>query len=134
MIAVFAIGAFHSAAFANSFFIEQDGSNSRGEVRRHINISSPWSGGYLYEDFHVVGSVEVTESFTFYNLGPGADSRFNNGAGALSDARTEDNPASGAASNFGSGARVNTVIDVEGIIEPVAMSAPGWRDLFIMAG
>lgn len=107
-----AIGAFHSAVFANSFIIGQ--------------------GGYLYEHFHAVGSVEVTESFTFYNLGPGAGSRFNNGAGGLVDARPEDNPTSGAVSNFVSGARVNVVIDAEDIIELVVMSAPGWRDLFFL--
>jgi len=44
-----------------------------GELRRLIDISSPWSGGYLFEDMTVVGSARVTESFTMNNLGPGSE-------------------------------------------------------------
>ncbi len=51
----------------------QHSSTTGGELRRHIDISSPWSGGYLYEDMTVIGSASVTESFTMNNLGPGSD-------------------------------------------------------------
>jgi hypothetical protein len=47
-----------------------------GELRRYIDISSPWSGGYLYEDLTVIGSASVTESFTMDNLGPGSESDY----------------------------------------------------------
>jgi hypothetical protein len=56
--------------------LSQHSSTTGGELRRHIDISSPWSGGYLYEDMTVIGSASVTESFTMDNLGPGAESDY----------------------------------------------------------
>jgi len=35
-------------------------------------VSSPVSGAYLYENMIVVGSAEIIESFTMYNIRPGA--------------------------------------------------------------
>jgi hypothetical protein len=56
--------------------LTQHSSTTGGELRRHIDISSPWSGGYLHEDMTVIGSASVTESFTMDNLGPGAESDY----------------------------------------------------------
>lgn len=49
---------------------------SGGSASRHIDISSPHSGGYLYEDFTVTGSAEIRESFTMSNIPPGGRSQF----------------------------------------------------------
>ncbi len=57
--------------FANSSPMSQSTGTSQGTVKRHIDISSPWSGGYLYEELTVVGSAEITESFTMGKPGPG---------------------------------------------------------------
>jgi hypothetical protein len=53
--------------------LSQHSSTTGGELRRHIDISSPWSGGYLFEDMTVIGSATVTESFSMGNLGPGSE-------------------------------------------------------------
>ena len=58
---------------ANGFLLDQDLSNSQGTVNRYIDISSPFSGAYLYENLTVVGRSEITDSFTMHNLPPGAD-------------------------------------------------------------
>lgn len=58
---------------ANGFVLNQDMSNSQGTVNRYIDISSPFSGAYLYENLTVVGRAEITDSFTMDNLPPGVD-------------------------------------------------------------
>ncbi len=58
---------------ANSFVINQDLGNSQGTVNRYIDISSPFSGAYLYENLTVVGRSEITDSFTMDNLPSGVD-------------------------------------------------------------
>jgi hypothetical protein len=58
---------------ANGFVLDQDMSNSQGTVNRYIDISSPFSGAYLYENLTVVGRSEITDSFTMHNLPPGVD-------------------------------------------------------------
>lgn len=61
----------NSTGFTGDFFsINQKASTSSGEVKRYINMSSPWSGAYLYEDMHVTGRVAVEENFSMYNLYP----------------------------------------------------------------
>ena len=55
----------------NYFNIEQFSRTSSGTHRRHIDISSPWSHGYLNETMTVTGMSEVWEAFSMDNLDPG---------------------------------------------------------------
>jgi len=55
----------------NYFNIEQVSAITGGTTKRHIDISSPWSGAYLYEDMVVKGITEIKEIFRMDNLGPG---------------------------------------------------------------
>ena len=55
----------------NYFEIDQMARTSDGIVKRYIDISSPWSGAYHYEDFEVEGMVEVEEDFEMMNIGEG---------------------------------------------------------------
>jgi len=64
------------ATFTQSYGLYQQSGTTGGELRRYINISSPRSGGYLFEDMTVIGSASVTESFTMDNLGPGSEADF----------------------------------------------------------
>jgi len=57
----------------NYFNIDQSARTSQGTVRRYIDISSPWSHAYLYEDMEVVGMAEIEETFAMNNLAPGAE-------------------------------------------------------------
>jgi len=57
----------------NYFNIDQFARTSQGTTRRYIDISSPWSHAYLYEDMEVVGMAEIEESFAMDNLAPGAE-------------------------------------------------------------
>lgn len=58
---------------ANGFVLDQNMSNSQGTVNRYIDISSPFSGAYLYENLTVVGRSEINDSFTMDNLPPGVN-------------------------------------------------------------
>ncbi len=55
----------------NYFHIDQEVSNTGGTTKRYIDVSSPWTGAYLYEDMTVEGSADIQESFRMDNLGPG---------------------------------------------------------------
>jgi len=57
----------------NYFNIDQMARTSMGTVRRFIDVSSPWSHAYLYEDMEVVGMAEIEESFAMNNIGPGEE-------------------------------------------------------------
>ena len=57
----------------NYFTIDQMARTSMGTVQRYIDISSPWSHAYLYEDMTVVGMTEVDESFAMANLPAGEE-------------------------------------------------------------
>ncbi len=57
----------------NYFTIDQFARTSMGETKRYIDISSAWSGAYLYEDMSVVGAAEIDESFEMDDIAPGAD-------------------------------------------------------------
>ncbi len=57
----------------NYFNIDQMARTSQGTVRRYIDVSSPFSHAYLYEDMEVVGMAEIEESFAMNNIGPGEE-------------------------------------------------------------
>ncbi len=57
----------------NYFNMEQFARTSQGTVRRYINISSPWSHAYAYEDATITGASEIEDSFAMGNLAPGED-------------------------------------------------------------
>lgn len=60
--------------YVGSYFeIEQEASTTGGTTKRYIDISSPWTGAYLYEDMVVEGSANIKETFEMENLAPGAD-------------------------------------------------------------
>ena len=54
------------------FHIEQLAHTTGGSLNRYIDISSPWSHGYLSENMSVEGEAKVEESFSMDNLAPGA--------------------------------------------------------------
>ncbi|MDW7738446.1 MAG: hypothetical protein SCJ97_00100 [Bacillota bacterium] len=54
------------------FVIEQVAATSGGITRRHIDVSSPHSHAYLFEDMTVVGKAEIRESFEMNNIAPGS--------------------------------------------------------------
>jgi len=49
------------------FYIDQHAYTSSGVTGRYINVSSPISGGYLYEDMLLVGMADIKESFSMMN-------------------------------------------------------------------
>jgi len=57
----------------NYFHMDQMARTSDGELRRFIDISEPFDGTYLMEDFEVVGEVEVEEAFDMTNVAPGEE-------------------------------------------------------------
>jgi hypothetical protein len=124
-----------SVCFAGTFIMEQDSGTSEGLLQRYIDISSPWTGAYIYEDFHAVGRVEVFETFTMENLRPGVrardfdifgvDSKENSGsaAGGTGDSAGQN--------NFGSGVKINPVSEVKEMVASVSVRIfPSWLDLF----
>ena len=65
-----AVGANYVGDYFN---MEQMARTSQGTLKRHIDISSPWGHGYLYEDMSVVGKSQITEAFKLGNLPAGKD-------------------------------------------------------------
>ncbi len=59
-----------SIALCNGFKINQSAGTSWGNIKRYIDLSSPWSGGYIFEDFVVEGRAEIHDSFTMINISP----------------------------------------------------------------
>jgi hypothetical protein len=55
------------------FTMNQHARTSMGTLKRFINISSPWSHGYLMEDMSVTGRSDITEAFALHNLPAGVD-------------------------------------------------------------
>jgi hypothetical protein len=55
------------------FTMDQHARTSMGTLKRYIDISSPWSHGYVMEDMSVVGKSDVKEAFALVNLPAGAD-------------------------------------------------------------
>ncbi len=54
-----------------SFEMDQKAGTSEGTTKRHIDISSPWTGAYLHEDMKIEGEAEIKESFSMENMKPG---------------------------------------------------------------
>jgi len=142
---------------AYSFEMDQNFSNSGGVVNRLIGISSPWSGGYLYEDLTVIGSASITDSFSMDNFGSGAnedifdfdfgvDDNLGFGTGDLYDFGSDDKPASesGTISPFETEGIPDTGnedifkvsdedaadLDLESYFSSSSMAIPSWLDLF----
>jgi hypothetical protein len=68
------IGASVGANYVGDYFnMQQMARTSQGTLKRYIDISSPWSHGYLHEDMSVVGKSMITEAFKLTNLSAGAD-------------------------------------------------------------
>jgi hypothetical protein len=68
------LGAGLGKKFVGDYFkMTQMARTSDGDVKRYIDISSPWTGAYLYEDFEVAGFAEIMDSFTMINLPAGED-------------------------------------------------------------
>ena len=57
----------------NFFDIYQFARTFGGELKRYIDISSPWSGAYIHEDMSVIGEAEIFEPFTMLNLPSGEE-------------------------------------------------------------
>ncbi len=129
----------------NNFEMEQEAGTSGGTVRRHIDISSGWSGAYLHENMTVEGKAEIKESFSMSNLKAGSGSSRGTGSGtgnsgSGSESATgvagennssgENNPSSNQNNDPNSGETDNYGPDnkTEPEIEP--MKIPGWSDLF----
>ncbi len=140
---------------AYSFEMDQNFSNSGGVVNRLIGISSPWSGGYLYEDLTVIGSASITDSFSMDNFGSGAnedifdfgvDDNLGFGTGDLynfggddkpasksetsSPFETEGKPDSGNEDIFNLSDGDAADLDLEGYFSSSSMAIPTWLDLF----
>lgn len=120
--------------------MQQSSGTSQGTIQRYIDISSPWSGAYVYENSKVVGTAEVSESFTMDNLKPGSDSDSQGETGITTESNIVNNPASGSGSRTqstsGSGTRVLSESVKSAVAEGLALSDyglekfPDWFDLF----
>ncbi len=132
-----------NVGYANSFTMEQNAGTSGGTVKRQIDISSPWSGAYIYEDATIVGRIEIYDSFRMSNVGPGTkdffgDDIFNDGADSNPGSGAEGNPVTKAGNNNKSDEKVNTgsVVnrnsnpEVEEILGISIVANPTWLDLF----
>ncbi len=143
MISVFYPGVFNlyqgesgGVCSASGFNINQSAGTSQGTVKRHVDISSPWSGGYVYEDMTIKGRVEITESFTMGTPVSGVDDFFDDDtfsgeAKEAAGSAAASNPGSGKtavannASTAGSGSEVETVLGIS------IIAIPGnWLELF----
>lgn len=142
-------GSLDSIVYADEQGINQSASTSGGTVKRYIDISSPWSHGYLHEDMSVVGKASITESFTMDNMSPGskAGSGFDDwdigpsGGSSESSAEgnegsdsTEVNSSAGSDSSTGSSSTVAAEEKAsppkEAVLGISIVSYPTWLDLF----
>ena len=131
---LFLVVSLSTACFASGSMIQQSSSTSQGTVQRYIDISSPHSGAYVYENSKVVGTATVTESFSMDNLPPGSDS----GSDAEVDTDIRTTGSGSGSSSTGSG-RTTTVLgesieeketSVAANKEFISSDKPGWLDLF----
>jgi hypothetical protein len=149
VVLVFMIGIFTPACLANGFIMEQDSATSGGLVQRQIDVSSPASGAYLYENMTVVGFAEITETFTMGNIPPGSsgsrmDDFFGTGSGNIFNTDQSESPAPLPALNSDSsitensgmpgsavlGATAESSLDPDDIVETGRLLIAGWFDLF----
>jgi len=117
----------------NSFEMEQEAGTSEGTVQRHIDISSPWSGAYLYENMTVVGKAEIRESFSMNNTGPGAGSSRETGLDLSSPGSGDGDEgavSSGQVDNPGSDQQDNPTSERPRKPEIEVKEIPVWADLF----
>ncbi len=121
--------------YANSSPAKQGAGASQGNLKRKIDISSPSSGGYLYEELTVVGSAEITESLTMGKPGPGLKNIFND---KLIKDSAKDKAGSNAGSNTGlsqksspgSASKANSDSESGFVLGISIMPVPTWFDLF----
>jgi len=57
----------------NYFHIDQHAMTTDGTLKRFIDISSPFDGSYLHEDFEVTGEADVQEAFEMTNIEAGEE-------------------------------------------------------------
>lgn len=132
-------GAEDNDDYERFFDMDQDAGSTGGTTKRNIDISSPFSGAYLYENMTVVGSAEIRESFRMGNIDPGP------GAGSVSGDRKvktgsgpDDSPGSGPGinpdpavkSNPGSEGEDNPASGAEDYCGLKPVKIPAWSDLF----
>lgn len=145
LIAVIALGLFLGPALdrpgyaednadpEDTLGMEQEAGTSGGTVKRHIDMSSPWSGAYLHENMTVVGKAEIRESFSMNNTGPGAggsgETKFDTGIPG-SGGEVEGAVSSGQAENPPSEGQDNPPAEPKRKPEIEVKEIPGWADLF----
>lgn len=113
--------------FAGGFWMEQVTGAEQGTIEGHLDISSPWSGGYVYENFTAVGTIEINDSFSMNNLGPGVKSGF--------DQRANFNPAVVKPASETAAAKISEkengpVLALDSVLGISIISVPSWFDLF----
>ncbi|MGM0652691.1 MAG: hypothetical protein ACQES4_07910 [Bacillota bacterium] len=146
-------GSLNKSVYAEEQGINQSASTSGGTVKRHIDISSPFSGGYLHEDMTVEGEASITESFTMDNISPGTnagsglDDWDTGPSGGSSDSSVEVDTGSGSiegssstgsGNNTGSNSSESSKVASEEEASPQKdavlgisiFACPSWLDLF----
>ncbi len=142
-------GSLNMNVHAEEQGINQSASTSGGTVKRYIDISSPFSGAYLFEDMSVVGKATITESFTMDNMSPGskAGSGFDDWdigpsggssksavEGDAESGSTKESSSTGSGSSTGSSSKVaaeeKTSPPKEAVLGVSIVSHPSWLDLF----
>ena len=146
-------GSLNMKVYAEEQGINQSASTSGGTIKRHIDVSSPFSGAYIYEDMKVEGRASITESFTMDNMSPGSNAgsgiddwdigpsggsagsslEGNSGSGS-----TEGSVSTDSGSSAGSGSSESSTVAAEEKASPPKeavlgisiVSYPSWLDLF----
>lgn len=116
-----------NVCFAGGFWMEQVTGAEQGTIEGHLDISSPWSGGYVYENFTAVGRIEINDSFSMNNLGPGVKSGF--------DQRANFNPAVVKSASETAAGKISEkendfVSALDSVLGISIISVPSWFDLF----
>ncbi|MFO7952921.1 MAG: hypothetical protein R6U91_09005 [Bacillota bacterium] len=121
--------------FDEGFTKEQEVGTEGGTTKRHIDLSNPWSGAYLYEDMEIEGKAEIKESFSMGDVDSGANVEAATGEesgtkGASVEAEHQPGEAKNTKTesddNPGKSANDNDAVKYE--LNPGSL--PGWNDLF----